>query len=65
MENEEDDVQDIYVDQDEDEQGSVPGGGDVQSLQVHTDRGAAILHCHFALNELKCSRILKRQLLAW
>lgn len=41
MENEEDDVQDIYVDQDEDEQGSVPGGGDVQSLQVHTDRGAA------------------------
>mgnify|MGYP007125056690 CR=1 FL=1 len=40
MENEEDDVQDIYVDQEEDEQGFVPGG-DVQSLQVHTDRGEA------------------------
>lgn len=33
-ENEEDDVQDIYIDQDEDEQGLVPGH-DVQSLQMN------------------------------
>ena len=33
-ENEEDDVQDIYIDQDEDEQGFVPGH-DVQSLHMN------------------------------
>ena len=43
MDNEDDDVQDIYVDQDDDEQGLMPGGH-IQSLQMHTQRGES-LYC--------------------
>lgn len=44
MENEDDDVQDIYVDQDEDEQDFLPREGDVQSMHINTQRGE--MRCH-------------------
>ena len=63
-ENEEDDVQDIYIDQDEDEQGLVPGH-DVQSLQMNQRGENCCTSTDLTFAKAACARSISLRTCKW